>query len=218
MALSTVTLAATERDRKIVLVWTPDDTPTDRWEITRDGTTVATLYDVNAVTWTDYEVSNNVAYEYVVTGQDDDVASAAVTAVAGPRAYGVIDPLESSIRYTTLAEVKAHFNIDDTAKDAYLTQAIIAVESAIDRTCGRSFPDPSGGEIQGVPEAIKQVATSASIAVYNNLSTPSGSGGSDDWFGEQEQSLGEVIRREVRRSPLLMGYKVSFGVAGGTTR
>ena len=95
---------------------------------------------------------------------------------------------------------------------------MVAVEGAIDQHLGRSFPDPSAGEIEGIPEAIKQVALSASIAAYNNTEMPAGSGGSDDWFGEQADSIGEIIRREVRRNPLLTGFKVSFGVAGGGTR
>lgn len=220
MALTTVTLAVAEHDRKIVLTWTPDDTPDDRWVITRDSATVATLYDVNAVTWTDLDVENNTAYSYVVTGQDDAVASAAVSAVPNQRAYGVVNPLQSTIRYTSLSDVKYHLNVNtsDSTLDDYLTQAIISVEQAIDVHCGRSFPDPSAGEIEGIPEPVKQVALSASIAVYNNTNTPAASGGSDDWFGEQTDSIGEIIRREVRRNPLLVGYRHSFGVAGGTTR
>jgi hypothetical protein len=217
MALSTVTLKVTEFNGFVVLLWTPDAVPADRWEIYRDGSLVETLYDVNAVTCVDH-VENNVQYSYVVTGQDDAVSSAAVVGVAGPRAYGIVNPLESSIRYATLLEVKTALGIVDSTKDAALTQAIVSVEVAIDQVCGRSFPDPGGGAIEGVPVAVKQVATSASIAVWNNLSTPAGSGGSDDWFGEQEGTLGEIIRREVRRNPLLAGYKVSFGIAGGSTR
>jgi hypothetical protein len=219
MALSSVTLAITEQDGQLVLTWTPDDEPTSHWEVKRDGNIVIELYRLGQVTWTDTDVENNTAYSYVVTGQSDGVASAAVRAVPGPLAYGVIDPLESTVRYTSLVAVKDHLNVNslDDTYDSTLTQAIIAVEHAIDETCGRSFPDPSGGEIEGIPEAVKQVALSASIAVYNNTEMPAGSGGSDDWFGEQQDSIGEIIRREVRRSPLLMGFKRSFGVAGGTS-
>ena len=219
MALSSVTLALTERDGYIDLVWTPDDTPISSWEIERNSGLVKTLYDVNAVTWRDIEVENNTAYSYVVTGQTDAVASAAVVGVPGARVFGVVDPLASTIRYTTLALVKDHLNLNslDDTYDTVLTQVIVAVEVAIDQHLGRSFPDPSAGEIIGIPEAVKHVALSASIGAYNNTQAPAGSGGSDDWFGEQEDSIGEVIRREVRRNPLLTGYKVGFGVAGGGT-
>ena len=220
MALSTVTLSLTERDGSIILLWAPDDTPTVSWEIYRDSSLLETLVDVNAVTWCDFDVENNHAYSYVVTGTTDAVSSSAVVGVPNPRAYGVINPLASTIRYTSLSAVKDHINVNslDDRYDSTLTQVIIAVEGAIDAHTGRSFPDPSAGEIEGIPEAIKQVALSTSIAAYNNTEAPSGSGGSDDWFGEQEDSIGEIIRREVRRSPLLMGFKVSFGVAGGGSR
>ena len=220
MALTTVTLALTPRDGYIDLVWTPDDTPISSWEVARDGSLVVTLVDGNATRWRDSDVENNTQYSYVVTGQTDAVASAAVIGVPGPRAYGVIDPLASTIRYTSLSAVKDHINVNslDDTYDSTLTQVIVAVEVAIDQHTGRSFPDPSAGEIEGIPEAIKQVALSTSIAAYNNTEAPAGSGGSDDWFGEQADSIGEIIRREVRRNPLLMGFKVSFGVAGGGSR
>ena len=219
MALTSVTLSIVEQDGSLVLTWAPDDEPTDRWEILRDGTVHQTLYRLEQVTWTDTDVSNNVAYEYVVTGQDDDVSSAAVRAVAGPLAFGVVSALSTTPRYTTLADVKSHMNVNqaDETYDDTLTQVVCAIEYAIDVECGRSFPDPAGGAIIGIPEAIKQVALQASIAAYNNTETPAGSGGSDDWFGEQEDSIGEIIRRDVRRNPLLMGFRVSFGIAGGTS-
>ena len=219
MALSSVTLAVVEKDGAVVLTWTPDDTPTDRWEIYRDSSLLHTLYDLNAVTWTDYDVENNVAYSYVVTGETDSVSSSAVRAVAGPRAYGVVDPLETTVRYTTLAVLKTLLNINtgDTTYDTALSLCVVAAEGAIDQVLGRSFPDPSGGAIEGIPEAVSQVALSAAVAIYNNTNAPAGSGGSDDWFGEQEDSIGEIIRREVRRNPLLTGFRVSFGVAGSTS-
>ncbi len=220
MALTTVTLAATEHDRKIVLTWTPDDTPITAWEVQRDGTTIATLYDVNAVTWADYDVENNVSYSYVVEGTTDAVASSATVAVPGKRAHGVVNPLASTIRYTTLSAVSDALGIptSDDTHDTLLTQTIVSVEVAIDQHLQRSFPDPSGGAIQGIPEAVKQVALSASVAAYTNVTAPAGESGSDDWFGAQDNSIGEIVRRDIRRNPLLTGFKVGFGVAGGSSR
>ena len=214
MALTTVTLALTEQDGFIDLVWSPDDTPISSWEISRDGTVVKTLVDVNAVQWRDVDVENNIAYSYVVTGQTDAVASSAVVGVPGPRALGVVDPLASTIRYTSLSEVSDALGLVGATQDARVTQTIVAVEVAIDTFLGRSFPDPSAGAIEGIPEAVKQVALTTSVAAYINITAPGGDGGSDDWFGAQEQSIGEIIRRDVRRSPLLTGYRVSFGIAG----
>jgi len=220
MALSSVTLALTERDGYIDLVWTPDDTPISSWEIARGGDVIKTLYDVNAVSWRDIDVENNTAYSYVVTGQTDAVASAAVVGVPNPRAHGVIDPLAATIRYTTLAEVTQALGVNqyDDTHDDLVTQTIISVESAIDQHLGRSFPDPSAGEIEGIPEAIKQVALTAAVAAYTNVTAPAGESGSDDWFGSQDVGVGEIIRRDVRRNPLLTGYRVGFGVAGGSSR
>lgn len=220
MALTTVTLAVTEFNGFVVLLWTPDDVPADRWEIWRDGSLIHTLYDVNAVTWRDESVENNTQYSYVVTGELDSVSSAAVIAVPGPRAHGVIDPLASTIRYTSKADVVEALGINqyDDTYDTLITQTIVAVETAIDEHLGRSFPDPSAGEIQGIPEAVKQVALTASVAAYTNITAPGGESGSDDWFGSQDAGIGEVIRREVRRNPLLTGFKVSWGVAGGGSR
>ena len=220
MALTTVTLALTERDQRIKLVWTPDDQPADRWEVWRDGALFHTLYDVNAVTWTDFDVENNTQYSYVVKGEADSVDSSAVIGVPGLRAHGVVDPLVSTIRYTSKAAVVEALGINefDTTYDTLITQTIISVEVAIDEHLGRSFPDPSGGEIVGIPEAVKQVALSASVAAYTNVTAPGGESGSDDWFGSQDVGIGEIVRREVRRNPLLTGFKVSWGVAGGGSR
>jgi hypothetical protein len=178
MALTTVTLAVVEKDGCVVLTWTPDDEPVDRWEIYRDSTLVKTLYSLGAVTWTDYEVENNVAYSYVVTGETDAVSSAAVRAVPGPRNYGVVNPLETTARYTTLSELKALLNINtaDTTYDTALTQAVVAAETAIDQFLGRSYPDPSDGAIEGIPKNVSQVALSAAVAIYNNTNSPAGTG------------------------------------------
>ena len=179
MAFTSVVLTLSERDGYIDLSWVTTDSasvPDDRWVITRDSGTVATLYDVNAVRYRDTDVENNTAYSYVATGENDSVASAAVVGVPNPRAYGLVNPLVATIRYTTLADVKTDVNINtlDDTYDTLLTQAIVATELAIDQHLGRSFPDPSAGEIEGIPEAVKQVALSASIAVYNNTLMPAG--------------------------------------------
>ena len=222
MAFTGVTLTATPGDGFINLTWVTaaaSSTPATRWDVKRGGATIEKLYDVNAVSYRDFDVENNVSYSYVLTGETDAVDSAAVVAVPGPRVYGIVNPLESTIRYTALADVKAHLNIGsaDTTFDDALTQVIVSVEGAIDQHCGRAFPDLGQGEIKGIPVAVQQVALSTAIAAYNNTEAPAGSGGSDDWFGEQEDSIGEIIRREVRRNPLLTGFKVSWGIAGGSS-
>jgi hypothetical protein len=216
MALTSVTATATARDGSVLLEWVPDAAPDDRWEITRDGGLVATLLEVLAVEWVDYEVSNGERYSYVLTGQAEDVAAAAVTAVPGPRAYGRINPLETEPRYTTIDDLKPlmNLNVADITRDDDLTRVVIAVELAIDQHLGRSFPDPGAGEIEGIPEAVKQTALSTSVAVFETVGAPFGTAGSDDWLGTIPLDVAEIIKREVRRSPLLTGLRVSFGIAG----
>jgi len=134
-------------------------------------------------------------------------------------AYGPINPLETTIRYTTLVAVKAALMITDTAADADLTQAIVAAEIGIDQVQGRSYPDLPlvepihGDEIGGIPETVKLWALDASIAVYKLRDTTAGGGqaGSDDWLGVIDVS--EQVRRALRRNPLALGGKVSWGAA-----
>ena len=223
MAFTGVTLTAKPGDGYIDLSWVTaavGSVPAVQWDVKRDGATIHTLYDVNAVSYRDLEVENNVAYSYVLTGETDAVDSAAVVAVPGPRVYGIVNPLASTIRYTTLADVTEALGVNqyDATYDDVLTQTIISVEHAIDQHLGRSFPELGQGEIKGIPETVKQVALSTAVAAYTNITAVSGDSGSDDWFGAQDVGIGEVIRREVRRSPLLTGLKVSWGVAGGGSR
>lgn len=215
MALTSVTLTATPGDGSVLLQWTPDDDPLDRWEISRDGALYATLYEVAAVEWRDADVVNGTRYAYTVTGQTDAVASSSVDAVPNPRAVGHIDPLETGTRYVTIAEIKPllNTNTSDTSRDDEFTQAVVAAEYAIDSYLGRSFPDPAAGAIEGIPEAVKQVALQASIAVIEHAGAPFGSSGSDDWLGAVPLEADEILRREIRRSPLLVGLRATFGVA-----
>ena len=171
------------------------------------------------MTWTDFDVENNTQYSYVVKGEADSVDSSAVIGVPGLRAHGVVDPLASSIRYTSKAAVVEALGINehDTTYDTLITQAIVSVESLIDQICGRSFPDPSGGEIQGIPEVVKLVALEYAVEAYVSITAPGGEAGSDDMFGMQEVGGSDLARR-LRRDPRLTGFKVSWGVAGGGSR
>lgn len=130
-----------------------------------------------------------------------------------PFTFGPIDALISAIRYTSLEEVKRRVGIDigNTDKDDLLTQAAIAAEVQIDQMNGRSFPDTgSNPEWPGVPETIRSWATDAAVSVYKRADAPFGVGGSDNWIGTLD--VADEVERALRRNPLAVGYKVSFGV------
>jgi hypothetical protein len=94
-----------------------------------------------------------------------------------------------------------------------LTQATIAAETAIDQMNGRSFPDTGiDPAIPGVPEAIRVWALDASVAVWKLRDTPTGfTAGSDDWLGSIDAT--EAARRSLRRNPLALGYKITWGLS-----
>jgi hypothetical protein len=125
--------------------------------------------------------------------------------------FGPVDPLADSIRYTTLDAVKARLGITHAVDDAALTTAIIAAEIAIDQVNGRSFPDTGDNpEIDGIPVAIQEWALDASIAIWKAADAPFGQGGSDAWLGSLD--IANITERVLRRHPLALGYKVSWGI------
>ncbi|GAG43282.1 unnamed protein product, partial [marine sediment metagenome] len=113
----------------------------------------------------------------------------------------------------TLADVKQTLGITDTFYDTQLTQAIIAAEVSIDQINGRSFPDTGDDPaIPGIPEAISVWALDASVATWKLRDTPTGfTAGSDDWLGAIDAT--EAARRALRRNPLALGWKVSWGLS-----
>jgi hypothetical protein len=128
--------------------------------------------------------------------------------------YGPVDPLASTIRYASLDEVKRRLGIPatDTSRDAALTQTIIAGEVAMDQWFHRSLPDTGDNPaIPGVPEPVKQAAENIAVAFWKQTESPFGVAGSDEWIGEL--SVTEMVRREMLRSPLMVGYRVGFGIA-----
>jgi len=127
--------------------------------------------------------------------------------------YGPVDPLQTDPRYTTVDTVKEQLRIPaaNVTFDARVTRAIVSGEYALDANLGRSFPDPEGGPIEGIPVAVVEAATSIAVRLYKAGDAPAGMAGSDDLFGALD--LTEVVRAEISRSPILMGLRVSWGVA-----
>lgn len=129
-----------------------------------------------------------------------------------PFTFGPVDPLASTPRYTTVEAVKARMGITHAEADLQLLSAVVAAEVAIDQWNGRAFPDTGDNpEIPGVPEAIRTWALDASIAVWKAADAPFGQGGGDAWLGSLD--IAQITERIIRRHPLSLGYKVSWGVA-----
>lgn len=128
--------------------------------------------------------------------------------------YGEVDPLADTIRYADIDVVKRRIGLDpnDTTWDTELTQAIISAEIAIDQYLGRSFPDTGDFPvIAGIPIPITQAAENTAIAVLKQTDAPFGQTGSDGLFGDLD--VGDLVRAELYRSPLLAGYRHKWGVA-----
>lgn len=155
-----------------------------------------------------------VAYRIVDldTATEGDSTAFEVVDTDADYTFGAVDPLVDTIRYTTLEAVKARMGIEHTEADTALTSAIISAEVAIDQINGRSLPDSGiNPEIPGVPEAIRTWALDASIAIWKAADAPFGQGGGDAWLGSLD--VQNITERVLRRHPLALGYKVTWGVA-----
>jgi len=164
--------------------------------------TVPGLADGDTVTWT---IVGNVTMGSVdlsiVAGDPDDYAYT----------YGDIDPLATTIRYTTLAAVKTRLGISGTQYDTPLTQSIITAEIQLDQYCGRSFPDDgTNPAIEGIPTAIKEAATLAAMTVWKMGDAPTGYAGGDYL---NEVDVARSLWQQFDRNPLLTGYHAAWGLA-----
>lgn len=127
------------------------------------------------------------------------------------------DPNEESLRYTSLEAIKERLGIPatDTTRDADITIAGVSGEYAIDVFCGRGFPDVQDAEppesITVVPRGVVNVALSMAIAIWKQADAPTGTAGSDAFFGTI--APGEDARALLGMSPELISFRVSWGVA-----
>jgi hypothetical protein len=127
------------------------------------------------------------------------------------------DPNENEPRYTTVAAVKERLEIPDTdlSRDDQIKQAIVSGEYAIDVFCGRGFPDLTDPEdpavILVVPTGVADAALQLAIAIWKEADAPTGTAGSDAFFGAM--SVSETSRQLLERNALLVSYRVSWGVA-----
>ena len=156
-------------------------------------------------------------FEYVVTNLDDLEAGSTnlitYRDLEQPFTFGPVDALADGIRYTTLIDVKRRLGllVTDTSNDDLITQSTVAAEIQIDQMNGRSFPDTGANpEWPGIPEPIASWATDAAVAVYKRADAPFGTAGSENWIGTLD--VADEVERALRRNPLAVGYKVSFGI------
>ena len=100
-----------------------------------------------------------------------------------------------------------------TSWDSVITQSIVAAELAIDNHMGGAFPLTTTGDTpaSGVPVNVKQAAENVAVAVLKQTDAPFGTAGSDDFMGELD--IDDAARREITRTPLLMGMRETWGVA-----
>ena len=218
----TIELTATQVSTELVqLIWTTDLVGTTSWNVRRniDGggfTSVANLEEGTARQYIDEAppIGASVVWRIVESPSSDQADTPALLMVSleGPFTFGLVNPLANTIRYTSLVDVKARLGITHTESDDQLESAVIAAEVAIDQFNGRSFPDTgTNPEIPGVPQAISTWATDASIAIWKAADAPFGQGGGDAWLGALD--IQTITERVLRRHPLSLGYKVSFGIA-----
>lgn len=128
------------------------------------------------------------------------------------------NPNDDEARYTTVELVKERLDIPltDTTRDDAILESIVAAQWGIDVFCGRGFPDiddppDSPAVITIVPMSVANMALSLAIAFWKEADAPGGTAGSDSFFGSI--SVAEGTRLMLQRSPGLVGFRVSFGVA-----
>lgn len=154
--------------------------------------------------------------EYTVIDQDTATPGSATILAADldePYTYGVPQLLATAPRYTSLERVKARLGADtvNPLRDQLIEEAIIACEASIDLELDRSFPDQgTNPELAGVPMMITTLATSSAIAVYKQADAPFGRAGADEWLGSI--SVADVVSQTIRRSPLIRGLQITFGI------
>lgn len=218
----TITLKATQVTTEIVeLFWTTDLVGTTSWNVRRNidaagFTSVANLQEGTARRYADDAppFGSSVVWRVVESPSSDqaDTDAQIMRSLDTPFTFGLVDPLASSIRYTTLDLVKRRMGITHAEGDTELTAAIIGAEVAIDQWNARSFPDTGlNPEVPGVPEAIRTWAVDASIAIWKAADAPFGQGGADAWLGSLD--VQQITERVIRRHPLSLGYKVTWGIA-----
>ena len=225
----TVTARAIQQsDASALISWlTTDVDPPAGWAVHRSinaggELTLATAISATSRAFLDPDgdgivEGDSVAYRVEdLTSTLDDTDTIIWDDLTTPPTFGPVDPLETDPRYTTIDLVKERLRIPlgNPDFDDRILQAIVSGEYGLDAMLGRSFPDPSpDGQIQGIPIAVIEAATSIATSIYKMGDAPTGVAGSDSFIGAFD--VAEVVRNEINRNPVLIGFKVAegFGIA-----
>lgn len=219
----TITAKATQNsDQQVQVTWATDQAdPALGFDVSVDinaaGPIALGAASGSSRLWVDqsglWTVGDSLVYEV----EDNDSLLSGLTAalvvadLGQPFTFGPVDPLVTVPRYTTVEAVKARMGITHTEADLALAEAVVAAETSIDQWNGRSFPDTGDNpEIPGVPLAIATWSLDASIAIWKAADAPFGQGGGDAWLGSLD--IQQITERVIRRHPLSLGYKVSWGI------
>ena len=212
----TIAAVGYQRAGGVLLSWT--DTNEDSYTITvtevdfanpdSPSTRTVELTTPSPLTLFDEELDADTdQVTYLITNDNDAETDTVVVQLTAGWSYGEVDATETSIRYTTLLNVKAALGIAtvDTTRDTRLTQAIVAAETWIDQHCGRRFPDVGATpELSSIPEEVKLAAQYAAVAFYAATGAPG------------EDAFTASLRRQDSFNmamSLLAGYVVAWGVA-----
>lgn len=165
---------------------------------------------------TGYAIGDELIYqvENVGTAEVGVAGPLTVAEADDPDTFGPVSWLVTAPRYTTVELVKRRLGIPDTntSRDAELGSTIVAGETTIDAYLGRSFPDTgTNPQIPGIPEAVKQAALEVAVRVWKSADSAGAVAGSDAWFGTVD--LAGAVHNVVDQNPILVGLRVSFGVA-----
>ena len=128
--------------------------------------------------------------------------------------FALPNPNETAPRYTTVELVKERLAIEptDVSRDTEVELAIVAGEYMIDVFCGRAVPDLAGDPddppvVTVVPAVFQEAALSMAIAVWKEADAPTGTAGSEAFFGAI--SIAESSRQLLERSPGLVSFRVA---------
>ena len=221
----TTTLKAQQASNSAALLaWNTTDPEPASWDVERADTDNPARIPLGSLApasraFVDHRLAEvapeaGVTYTLVDPAGPTDLAAAKFTVadLDVPYTYGAVDRLASTIRYTTLSDVKQVLGITDTVYDTQITQATIAAEVGIDVFNNRSLPDTGvNPELPGITEGIRMWALEGAVSVWKARIAARITAGSDDWIGTVD--VDAIVRRTLRRNPMGLGLRVGWGLA-----
>jgi len=216
----TLILRAQREGTETLLSWLDDDPAPTSYQLSRilNGGPLVLLAALDGqlssfIDSSPYAVGDELTYQLENVGTTElAVASLLVAEPDAEPTYGPVDYLAASPRYTTVELLKRRLGITTTSRDAELEATIVTAETTIDAYLGRSFPDTgSNPAIPGIPAAVSQAALEVAVRVWKSADSAGAVAGSDAWFGSVD--LAGAVHNVVDQNPILVGLRVSWGVA-----